>query len=209
MKYLLKSYYWGEKLTFAKLRFSRFKNFFTRSVFGELQLPHISSNFQTSCCNLKIRLLGTKLCVVFLYLNFKRKYDVLKSKSSCVLLKKNINFNKNKTKSKMENPTHTVLERRTMCFSSYQNCKLKVKLWWVGARERKRRAFFVPVILSEGNFFNNCVLSQYCALNYSLCAISGCLSVESVSKFGKEITSFLSFKKKKISSTFSIENPQC
>ena len=55
---------------------------------------------------------------------------------------------------------HTGLERQTLCFSSYKNHKLKVKLWWVGARERKKRAFFVPFILSEGNFFNICVLSQ-------------------------------------------------
>ena len=55
---------------------------------------------------------------------------------------------------------HTVLERQTLCFSLNKNCKLKVKLWWVGARERKKRAFFVSFILSEGNFFNICVLSQ-------------------------------------------------
>ena len=53
----------------------------------------------------------------------------------------------------------TVLERRTLYFSSYKNHKLRVKLWWVGAHERKR-AFFVPFILSKGNFFNICVLSQ-------------------------------------------------
>ena len=39
-----------------------------------------------------------------------------------------------------------------MCFSSYKNRKLKVKLWWVGACERKKRAFFVPFVSSEGNF---------------------------------------------------------
>ena len=32
-------------------------------------------------------------------------YDVLKSKSPCILLNKNINFNKNETESKIENPT--------------------------------------------------------------------------------------------------------
>ena len=32
-------------------------------------------------------------------------YDVLKSNSPCILLNKNINFNKNKTELKMENPT--------------------------------------------------------------------------------------------------------
>ena len=47
-----------------------------------------------------------------------------------------------------------------MCFSSYKNCKLKVKLWWVGARERKKSTLFVMVILSEENFFKVCVLFE-------------------------------------------------
>ena len=47
-----------------------------------------------------------------------------------------------------------------MCFSSYKNCELKVKLWWVVACQRKESAFFVTFIFSEGNFFNICVLSQ-------------------------------------------------
>ena len=75
------------------------------------------------------------------YFNFERNYDVFKSKSPCIMLNKNINFNKNKTESRMENPTHRVLERRTLC--SYKNRRSKVKLWWVGARERKKRTFFV------------------------------------------------------------------
>ena len=48
---------------------------------------------------------------------------------------------------------HTILERQTLRFSSFKNRKLKVKLWWVGAHERKYTAFFVPFMLSEGNFF--------------------------------------------------------
>ena len=52
--------------TFSKLRFSGFKKIVIRSVFGELQLTRISLNFKTSCCNLKIRRLGPKLCVAFL-----------------------------------------------------------------------------------------------------------------------------------------------
>ena len=65
----------------------------------------------------------------------------------------------------MKNPT-TVLERGTLCFSSYENPKLKVKLWRVGARERKTRAFFVQFIFSEGNFFKICVfISLYSVLN--------------------------------------------
>ena len=37
----------------------------------------------------------------------ERNYEVLISKSPCILLKKNINFNKNETELKMENPTHS------------------------------------------------------------------------------------------------------
>ena len=48
-----------------------------------------------------------------------------------------------------------------MCFNSYKNHKLKVKLGWVGARERKKRTFFVPFILSEGNFLKICISSQW------------------------------------------------
>ena len=60
----------------------------------------------------------------------------------------------------MENEkSHTVLERQILCFSSYKNRILKVKLWWVGAREKKR-AFFVRFILIERNF---CVLFQWIA----------------------------------------------
>ena len=96
---------------------------------------------------------------LFYYFNFKRNYDILKSKSPCFLLNKNMNFNKSKTKSKMEYLTQT-LEWRTLRFSSYKNRELKVKLWWVEARERKKRAFFVALILSEEIIFNVCVLSQ-------------------------------------------------
>ena len=45
-----------------------------------------------------------------------------------------------------------------MCFSSYKNHILKVKLWWYGAHKRKNRTFFVPLILFKENFFNICVL---------------------------------------------------
>ena len=60
-KYLLKIYY-CKKLTFSKRQFSKYKKFVTMSV----KLTQISLNFKTSCCNLKIRGLGAKLCVAFL-----------------------------------------------------------------------------------------------------------------------------------------------
>ena len=78
---------------------------------------------------------------LFYYFYFERNYDDLKSKSPCFLLNKIINFNKNETELKMENPI-TVLERWTMCFSSYKNCKLKIKLWWVEAHKRKKNKLY-------------------------------------------------------------------
>ena len=61
---------------------------------------------------------------------------------------------------------HTVLERQTLCFSSNKNRNLKVKLWWIGACERKKSAFFVMLILSEGKTFNICFISMYNGWNF-------------------------------------------
>ena len=44
-----------KKVTYSKLRCSKFKKFVFRVVFGELQLTQVSLNFQTSCYNLKTR----------------------------------------------------------------------------------------------------------------------------------------------------------
>ena len=77
-----------------------------------------------------------------------------------ILLNKNLNFNKNETKSKMENPTHSFRETNLVPFSSYKNRKLKVKQPWAGAWKEKKRKFFVPIILSEEIFFKICVLFQ-------------------------------------------------
>ena len=105
------------KVTIEKKRrtqnFDFLKIFVCRPVFRELQLTQISLNFQNCSCNLKIRGLGAKLCaafVLFLFFYFERNYDFLKSSGPCFLLNKNINFNKNETESKMENPTHSFRE---------------------------------------------------------------------------------------------------
>ena len=47
---------------------------------------------------------------LFHYFSFEKSSDVLNSKSPCILLNKNINFDKNETKSKMENPTNDFRE---------------------------------------------------------------------------------------------------
>ena len=46
---------------------------------------------------------------LFYYFNFERSY-VLKSKSPCILLNKNINFIKNETESRTENSTPSFRE---------------------------------------------------------------------------------------------------
>ena len=99
-------------------------------------------------------------CMQLFYFNFEKNY-VLKSRSPCILLNKNVNFNRNKQNRKWKIP-HSVLERRTLCLSICKNHKFKVKLWWVGACERKKRAFFVPFILSKGIFFFNVYVSSQC-----------------------------------------------
>ena len=48
---------------------------------------------------------------LFYYINFERNYDVLKPKSSYFLLIKSINFNRNETESKIENPTRIFREK--------------------------------------------------------------------------------------------------
>ena len=96
--------------TFSKLRFSGFKKFVVRSDLG-------SSNSRRYYWILKL-LVATQISDVweqnclwlFCYFNFERSYDVLKSKSPCILLSKNKNFDKNETESRMEDATHSFRE---------------------------------------------------------------------------------------------------
>ena len=47
---------------------------------------------------------------LFYYFNFEINYDVLKSKSPRIILNKKINFIKNETESKIQNPTYCFKE---------------------------------------------------------------------------------------------------
>ena len=131
--------------TFSKLRFSKSKKLVYRFVFRELWLMQISFNFKTYSFNLKIRRLGIKPCVAFFFFFFfERNYDVLKSKSPCILLNKNINFNK---------IPHTVLERRALCFSSYKNRKLKAVMSYIAKLWCKNSAFLYRLYFIRREFF--------------------------------------------------------
>ena len=100
---------------YSKRRFSKFKKFVSRSVFGDFQLTQISLNFQNFYCNLKVRGLGVKLYVGFLLFLFCNELWRFKVKTPCFLLNKNLNFNRNEAKLnwKWKIP-HTVLKRWTM-----------------------------------------------------------------------------------------------
>ena len=74
----------------------------------------ISLNFKTSCVNLKSDVWEQNCVWLFYYFNFERSYDVLKSKNPCILLNKSIDFNKNETKWKIENPTDSFRETNLM-----------------------------------------------------------------------------------------------
>ena len=60
-------------------------------------------------------------CLLFCYFNFEGSYDVLKPKSPCILFNKNINFNKTKTESKMENPTDSFRETNHVLEPIYES----------------------------------------------------------------------------------------
>ena len=79
---------------------------------------------------------------------------ILILKISCILLNKNIN---QPPSTPLPPLPFTGLERRNL-----KNHKLKVKLWWVGAHERKEKTFFVSFILSEENSY---FISMYGILN--------------------------------------------
>ena len=97
-------------MTYWKLWLSKFKKFVSRSDFEDLQLPHISLNSQTSCCNIKIRGPGAKLYVAsVLFLLWKELWR-FKLKESMLFVEKNRNFNENKTELKIENLTHSFRE---------------------------------------------------------------------------------------------------
>ena len=78
--------------------------------------------FQNFCLQFKNQTSGSNCVRLSYYFHFERSYEVLKLKSLCILLNKNTKPNR---KWKI---IHTVLERRTLCFSSYKNRKLKVEL---------------------------------------------------------------------------------
>ena len=121
----------------------------------------------------------------FYYFDIERNCGDLKSKSPCILLNKmiNINFNKNDMESKTENP-QTVLEKRTLRFSSYKNLKLKGKTIMSWSSRKRRGNFLYRLFCTKGNFLR---FTFY--LNYSVLKT---LSENTYFCTSKNITSYTS-----------------
>ena len=99
-------------------------------------------------------------CVwLFYYFNFERNYDISKSNGSCILLNENINFNKSKTETKIENSTHNFRETNPV-LQLIKELQIKSKTVISWSSQKNREGFFLTFILSEWNFFDIYFLSQ-------------------------------------------------
>ena len=128
------------KSDLLKLQFFNFK-LVSRSVFGELQLVQISLNFTNLVATLKSEVWAQNCEWFFYYFYFWKELWRFKSgrvhEFSWTKIQALIKTRRNR---KWKIP-HTASERWTLRFISHKNCELKVKRWWVGARERKRVHF--------------------------------------------------------------------
>ena len=93
------------------------------------------------------------------YFNFERNYDVLQSKSPCILLNENINFNKNETESEKENPSHS-FRGMNLVFQLRQESQIKSKTVMSWSSRKKKEGIFYTVSFVRKNFFNICILFQ-------------------------------------------------
>ena len=105
-------------------------------------------------------------CVwLFYYFNFERNYDVSKSNGSCILLNENINFNKSKTETKMENPTHNFRETNPV-LQLIKELQIKSKTVISWSSQKKREGIFSNVYFVRMKFFRHLrFISMYSVLN--------------------------------------------
>ena len=99
-------YYW-ERLTFSKLLFCKFQNLSPGQFLESSNSCRYNYILKLLVATYKSEVWEQNNVCLFHYFNFEMNYDVLKSKSPRILLNKNMNFNKNETETKMENPIHS------------------------------------------------------------------------------------------------------
>ena len=94
----------------------------------------------------------SKIVCGFSITYFGKNYGVLKLESPCFLLSKNTNFNKNETKSKMENPTNNFREMNyVLQLVSESQIKRKTVMSW--SWQRKKECIFCNVYFVPRIFF--------------------------------------------------------
>ena len=116
-----------------------------RSLIDLIYLNHYLIHLQKCRFSTLFNIMWKKIFITDLYFLTVSQFFVnasLKSNSPYLLLNKNINL---KTRRNQKWKFHTNLCEES-CFSSCKNHKLKLKLWWVGARERKKSAIFLTFI---------------------------------------------------------------
>ena len=89
--------------------------------------------------------MGAKLYVAFLLFSFWKESWLFKVKGWEFLVNKNINFNKNKSESKMENATHSFREINVV-FQLIWKSQIKSTTVMSWGSRKNRRAFFAPPI---------------------------------------------------------------
>ena len=88
---------------------------------------------------------------LFYYFNFERNYDVLISKSPCILLNKNINFNKKETGSKLERSTHSFRETN-LVLQLIKELQIKSKTVMSWSSREKKEGIFYTVYFARKKF---------------------------------------------------------
>ena len=72
-----------------------------------------------------------------------------------------MNFNKNETESKMENPTHSFREANlAACASAHKESQIESKTVMSWGLQKKKEGIFCTIYFVERNLFLTCVLSR-------------------------------------------------
>ena len=135
---------------------------------------------------------------LFCCFNFEMNYDVLKSKGLCLMLSKNINFNKNQLESKMENPPHTFREMN-LVLRLVQEPQVKSENLMSWSQRKKKEGIFCTVYLVTFVFYLNVQCIEYTFRKYILLHIQKyylihfcCLFLKSSKAFSVSLRTILS-----------------
>ena len=102
---------------------------------------------------------------LFYSFSFEKNYDVWKSKHPCFLLNKNVNFNKNETEPKMENPTRSFRDKNLVLQLVWESrIKSKSVMSWSSQKKKEcifRNVYFVRKIFFKHLFYLNIYRTEW------------------------------------------------